>query len=139
MKLTSTFKLALGLVFALGTAVAYAVEKDEKPVAVADGATGTDLTLERVTVTEDSLVVIHGLKPGGDKRTPDPDVVIGFVAVKAGESTNVKVPLDQPLAAGRYLAVLYVDAGEVGRFEPGTDKPAVNAEGKLIADRFKAK
>jgi hypothetical protein len=137
MKLTPISTFALGLVFSLFVMPAYAIENEV--VVSAAGATGNEVVLEKVSATQDALVVIHGIKADGDNRTPDPDVVLGFVAVKAGENADLKVKLDQPLAPGRYIAVLYFDAGEIGGFEPGTDKPAFNSDGKPVRDRFKAK
>ncbi len=53
-----------------------------------------------------------------------PDQPIGQVAVKAGQSQNVMVPVDPAKAKGKLYAQLHVDAGKVGTYEfPGPDAP----------------
>ena len=116
---------ALGLGLAV-SAVAAAYAADNTINASSQKVTNNEVIVHSVTTTEDALVVIHPRKESGDKHTADTSVALGHVAVKAGESTDVKVVLEQPVSPGtKLVAVLYADAGEKGRFEPGTDKPIV--------------
>jgi hypothetical protein len=125
---------ALGLAVVVVT-MAYAV--DNAIDAKSQKVTNNEVTVASVTTAEDALVVIHPQKTG-EKNTPDTSVVLGYVAVKAGKSAEVKVVLQKTVSPGtRLLATLYTDAGEKGRFEPGTDKPVVGANGKPVVNPFK--
>ena len=122
-----TFLLALSAV----TAAAYAA--DNQINVVSQKVTRNEVTVASVTTTEDALIVIY---PINKSDAP----ALGYAAVKAGESTNVKVPLEQPVSPGtRLIAVLYADAGEKGRFEPGTDKPIVRPVVRPVSNRFTVK
>ena len=95
--------------------------------------TKNEVTVANVTTTEDALIVIHPRNKAGELDT---SVALGHVAVKAGESTNVKVALEQAVSPGtKLVAVLYADSGEKDRFEPGTDKPIV----KPVSNNFTVK
>lgn len=74
------------------------------------------------------LVVVYGTTDQGDL---DVDSVIGVIAVKAGESKNVVVPLTKEVKNGEVLiAMLHEDTGVIGEYEfssetPDVDKPVV--------------
>ena len=53
-----------------------------------------------------------------------PGPVIGYVALPAGESKDVKVTIDVSQATAKLFAMLHIDAGVVGTYEfPGDDVP----------------
>jgi len=72
--------------------------------------------------------VVYGTTDQGDL---DVDSVIGVIAVKAGESKNVVVPLTKEVKNGEVLiAMLHEDTGVIGEYEfssetPDVDKPVV--------------
>jgi plastocyanin len=82
-----------------------------------DAAGGT-VTIDSITATGPSWIVIHIQQNGG------PGPVIGYAAVPAGESRNVVVQIDIADATPVLYAMLHVDAGTVGTYEfPGPDAP----------------
>ena len=95
--------------------------------------TNNEVTVASVTAAEDALIVIF---PRNEAGEPDTTKALGQAPVKAGESTNVKVLLEHPVTPGsRLVAVLYADAGEKGKFEPGIDTPIV----RPVSNNFKVK
>ena len=56
-----------------------------------------------------------------------PGAVLGYAAVPAGVSNNIKINIDSSKATGTLIAVLHIDAGKIGAFEyPGPDAPVMN-------------
>ena len=65
-----------------------------------------------------------------------PGAAIGYVAVKSGTSANVVVTIDPSKATPVLYAMLYMDAGQAGKFEvPGADMPQV-AQGQPVYKSF---
>lgn len=88
------------------------------------------VTIKRVVAIDPGWIVIHIDQDG------KPGPIIGYAAVPAGESTNVKVKIDVAKATNRLWAMLHVDAGTVGTFEvPGPDK-SVKVEGQTVMAAF---
>ena len=85
-------------------------------------ATGGNVTLDRVVAPQNSWVALYRTNANGQ---PDLNAPLGTVPIGAGESTDVNVPLDQPVASGEQVAaVLHADNGATGTFEPnGADTP----------------
>ena len=89
------------------------------------------VVIAEVMVPEDAFVVIH--------PAYNVSVVLGLVAVKAGQSSDIKVSLDKPVKPGDKLwAMLHRDVGEKGKFEPNLDTPFM-ANGEPVKDSFKNK
>jgi hypothetical protein len=60
-----------------------------------------------------------------------PGPVIGYVALPAGESKDIKVTIDASQATPKLFAMLHIDAGVAGTYEfPGDDAPV--KEGDMI-------
>lgn len=89
---------------------------------------GSTVTVDSVTIQgANGFVVVHLDQDGA------PGPVLGHVAVEEGTSTDLTVPLDEPLAAETTVwPMLHVDAGELGTYEfPGPDGP-VTAGGDVV-------
>lgn len=92
---------------------------------MAPSVTGVDQSIVDGTVIIASVymevpgwLVIHTEVDG------KPGPVIGYVALPAGESTNVKVTIDPAMATAKLFAMLHIDAGVAGTYEfPGDDAP----------------
>ncbi|HRW05961.1 MAG TPA: fasciclin domain-containing protein [Caldilineaceae bacterium] len=82
---------------------------------------GTAVSVDSVVAAQDGWMVIHS----DDNGAPGP--VLGQSAVPAGESTDVMVSLNDPLAESATVwAMLHIDDGEVGVYEfPGPDGPVL--------------
>jgi hypothetical protein len=79
---------------------------------------GGSVTVERVVAAQNGWIVIHIDNNGA------PGAVIGQAAVRAGENTNVSVPITVAQATPRLYAMLHIDAGTAGTYEfPGADVP----------------
>jgi hypothetical protein len=120
--------LGLGLVLVLLTstvcAAFYQVTANSQRV------TNSEITIANIATEVDGLLVIHAANKDGE---PNTNKVLGVSPVRAGESTNLKVLLQQPVTPGeRLIAVLYRDNGEKGKFEPGIDKLIV----RPVSNRF---
>lgn len=58
-----------------------------------------------------------------------PGPVIGYVALPAGESKDIKVTIDASQATPKLFAMLHIDAGVAGTYEfPGADAPVKDGE-----------
>lgn len=58
-----------------------------------------------------------------------PGPVIGYVALPAGESKDIKVTIDTAQATPKLFAMLHIDAGVAGTYEfPGDDAPVKDGE-----------
>lgn len=89
---------------------------------------GTSVTVDSVTISgADGFVVVHADQDGA------PGPVLGHVAIPEGTSTDISVPLDEPLTADATVwPMLHVDAGTAGVYEfPGADGP-VMADGEVV-------
>ena len=57
-----------------------------------------------------------------------PGTVLGYVAVPAGTSNDIKVTINSKKATDKMIAMLTIDAGTIGTFEyPSPDVPVKNA------------
>ncbi|MGF1626115.1 MAG: hypothetical protein ACFCVH_14630 [Alphaproteobacteria bacterium] len=84
-------------------------------VSASDQAATDSIVVASVTMESAGFVTIHASNPDGSMIAPDS---IGHVAVPAGTSENVVVPLDTPVAAGDVVHVmLHEDTGEIGVYE----------------------
>jgi len=90
---------------------------DAADQAIVDGS----ITVANVTAGQDGWIVAH-LDEGGK-----PGKVIGHTAVPKGENKDVKIKLEEDVAAGGHLwPMLHIDAGVIGTYEfPGADAPVV--------------
>jgi plastocyanin len=105
-----------------GTAVTGAIEVGDQ------AGDGTSVTVDSVAISgADGFVVVHADQDGA------PGPVLGHVAIAEGTSTDVEVPLDEPLTADATVwPMLHVDAGVAGVYEfPGADGP-VMADGEVV-------
>jgi len=91
----------------------------EPSVSVSDqDASGGTVTIDSITAAEPSWIVIHTEQNGG------PGPIVGYAAVREGESTGVVVEIDAAAATPVLYAMLHVDAGTIGTYEfPGADVP----------------
>jgi LPXTG-motif cell wall-anchored protein len=112
------------------TAAAAADQATEQNSLEADdqALTNNSVNVKEVYSAQDGWMVIHL-----DENNA-PGKVIGHTAVKKGESTDVKVTLDQPVSAGtKVWPMLHIDAGTSGTYEfPGPDLPAKGADGMVV-------
>jgi hypothetical protein len=96
--------------------------------------TMNDIVVENQAVKSGSVLVnvVDAVKPGWvaiftDKNN-QPDALLGYTSVPAGESNDVKVTIDSAKATDKMIAMLLLDAGKMGTFEyPGPDEPVKNA------------
>lgn len=93
-----------------------------------------DISVHDQTVQSDSVLVslVDSMKPGWVAIFTDengqPGTVLGYTAVPAGTSSDIKVTIDSKKATDKLIAMLLVDAGTIGTFEyPGPDEPVKNA------------
>lgn len=94
-----------------------------------------NVIVARVSTTEDAWVVLHRARADGTAQIPGR---IGVVAVPAGETLDLEVPLIQPVQEGRVLfATLHADNGVAGTYEPALDTP-VEVDGEIVQASFTA-
>lgn len=116
-----------------GTQTGTPGDSADAPLVVSDQTISGDGTvlITRVFSEAAGWLVIHADDSG------KPGVVIGYVAVPAGESANVAVPIEGSSVTGVLHAMLHVDAGTLGQYEfPGADVPATDAQGNMIVRSF---
>jgi hypothetical protein len=93
-------------------------------VSATDQPAGASVTVASVTMPTTGFVTIHGTDANGAMIVPDS---IGHVAVPAGTSENVVVPLDAPATAGSVVHVmLHEDTGQPGIYEFKTGSTEVD-------------
>jgi len=121
-----TFKKAI---FFAALPFAFATSAMADEIMVSAQPAGNSVTIDSVTIDSDGWLVIHEIKDG----KPVVPASIGYVAVKAGTTTNVVVKLDKDVAAGtKVLTMLHVDEGAANSYEfPGPDGP-VKVDGKPV-------
>ena len=92
-----------------------------------------DISVDNQSVSSGSVLVnmVDSLQPGWVAIFTDnngqPGNLLGYVAVPAGTSSDVKVTIDTKAATDKMIAMLLVDAGKIGTFEyPGADTPVKN-------------
>lgn len=89
------------------------------------------VTVSKVVSDGPGWIVIQAKNPDGS-----PGKVIGYAPVHDGENQNVSVTIDPTGVADSLIAVLYIDAGDVGTFEgSGPDIP-VTVGDQTIASTF---
>lgn len=88
---------------------------DEKGMISAnDQAAGGTITVAKIGMPSTGWLVVHAVRDDA----PDFTGSIGHVYVPAGPSSNVSVPLDQPLAPGSEAVVmLHLDTGNAKVYE----------------------
>ncbi len=92
------------------------------------------ITIDKVVMDQDGWVVIHADDNG------QPGVVIGYIEVPEGVSTEVVVQVDTEGITSVLYAMLHVDAGEEGVFEfpDGEDVP-VKVDDEIVMETFDGK
>lgn len=96
------------------------------------GASASSVLVAKVFTKAAGWISIHV----DDNGNPDSGNV-GYVSVKKGLSTNVKVPLRTSKLTQRLWAMLHVDTGKLGVFEfPGKDLVAKTNRGKMVSVPF---
>ena len=92
--------------------------------------TNNAVLVTSVTASQDGWVVVHESNADGTVKVPDN---IGKVAIKAGTTNNLSIPLDKQVADGAKLwPMLHIDVGQPGVYEfPGPDVP-VAANGDIV-------
>ncbi len=80
---------------------------------------GKTITVNTVNIKGGSgFIAIHADLSG------KPGPVVGHAAIPEGDSSNVVIKLDSPVATGAYWPMLHLDAGKIGTYEfPGPDVP----------------
>ncbi|HLO16797.1 MAG TPA: hypothetical protein VK206_18330 [Anaerolineales bacterium] len=93
-----------------------------------------DISINDQSVKSGSVLVslVDSLKPGWvaifTDQNGQPGTLLGYTAVPAGTSSDVKVTIDAKQATNQMIAMLLLDAGKIGTFEyPGADEPVKNA------------
>jgi len=108
---------------------------------VASGITPTvgpplfnDISVDNQSVASGSVLVnmVDSLQPGWVAIFTDnngqPVNLLGYVALPAGTSSDVKVTINSGAATDKMIAMLLLDGGKIGMFEyPGADTPVKNA------------
>jgi len=86
------------------------------------------ITVAEIYASQDGWIVAHLDENGA------PGKVLGFTAVKKGESNNVVIKLSESVPVGDKLwPMLHIDAGAIGTYEfPGADAPVKDAAGKVV-------
>lgn len=100
-----------------------------------------EVTVTDQELTDDGLIFIDKIvapKPGWialqSDRDAEPGELLGFAPVQKGENNDVAIKLNWREASSTLHAVLYEDAGEMGRFEgPEIDKPFVFGDTPVVA------
>lgn len=126
----------------MGAAVASAPAlADHLNIAIDDVAVdGATVTIPSVLIDKPGFVVLHAVLDG----KPVVPASIGHAYVEAGETMNVEITADYPLADGEdYIAMLHYDTNGDGEYSFGegmtdVDTPALNAEEKPYVKMFKA-
>jgi hypothetical protein len=92
-----------------------------------------DISVDDQAVKSGSVLVnmVDAMKPGWvaifTDKNDQPDVLLGYTAVPAGSSADIKVTVDTAKATDKMIAILLIDAGKIGTFEyPGADEPVKN-------------
>lgn len=121
--------LALSLV-AVQAAAAQASTPTGSLTASDQALTNNAVLITSVTASQDGWVAVHESNADGTVKVPDN---IGKIAIKAGTTTNLAIPLDKAVANGAKLwPMLHIDAGQPGVYEfPGPDVP-VAANGEIV-------
>ncbi len=126
----------MGAAFAAAPALA-----DHLNIAIDDVAIdGAKVTVPSVLIDKPGFVVLHAVLDGN----PVVPASIGHAYVEAGETMNVVITADYPLAAGEdFIAMLHYDTDGDGVYSFGegmtdVDTPALNAEQKPYVKMFKA-
>jgi hypothetical protein len=93
-----------------------------------------DIVVENQAIKSGSVLVnmVDAMKPGWVAIFTDnnnqPGILLGYTAVPAGSSADIKVTIDSAKATDKMIAMLLSDAGKIGTFEyPGPDEPVKNA------------
>jgi hypothetical protein len=93
-----------------------------------------DISVDNQAVKTGSVLVnmVDAMKPGWvaifTDKNDQPDVLLGYTAVPAGSSADIKVTVDTAKVTDKMIAMLLLDAGKIGTFEyPGLDEPVKNA------------
>lgn len=99
---------------------------------------GKTVTIDEVAIPHNGFVVIHATKDG----KPVMAKYVGDTRLKAGFHQSVNVKLDQkPKPGTAYVAMLYNDSGQTGKFEFGPGKANVDKplmlNGKEVSKLFK--
>lgn len=94
-----------------------------------------DISVDDQAVKSGSVLVnmVDAMKPGWvaifTDKNDQPDVLLGYTAVPAGSSADIKITIDSAKATNKMIAMLLLDAGKIGTFEyPGADEPVKNAD-----------
>ena len=93
-----------------------------------------DISVDNQAVKSGSILVnmVDAMQPGWvaifTDKNDQPDILLGYTAVPAGSSADIKVTIDTAKATDKMIAMLLLDAGKTGTFEyPGPDEPVKNA------------
>lgn len=93
-----------------------------------------DILVDNQAIKSGTVLVnmVDAMKPGWVAIFTDknnlPDILLGYTAVPAGSSSDLKVTIDSTKATDKMIAMLLLDAGKIGTFEyPGPDEPVKNA------------
>lgn len=78
------------------------------------------------------------MKPGWiviyTDQNGQPGTVLGYAAVPAGISEDIKVTIDTAKETNKLIAMLHIDAGKIGTFEyPSPDVPVKNGNSNVMA------
>lgn len=101
---------------------------------------GDTVTIPSVLIDKAGFVVLHAVVDGN----PVVPASIGHAYVEAGETADVEITADYPLADGEdYIAMLHYDTDEDGEYSFGegmtdVDTPALNAEEQPYVKMFTA-
>jgi hypothetical protein len=88
---------------------------------------GGDVLISLVTAEKPGWVVVFSDQNG------QPGTVLGYAAVPAGTTDNVKVTVDSGKVTSKMIAMLLVDEGTMGKFEyPDPDVPAMEGSNKVM-------
>ena len=104
-----------------------------KPTSTPTVSSTNQIVVYDQSVKSNSVLVnmVNAVKPGWVVISTDQNgqlgIVLGYAAVPAGVSKDIKVNINSSKATDTLIASLHIDAGKIGTFEyPGPDVPVMN-------------
>jgi cytochrome c oxidase subunit 2 len=99
-------------------------------IMVADQNVKNQVQIGKTQTSAPAWVVIHAVENG------KPGKVIGQLLISAGENQSFGVPVSGNVTA-ELVAMLHVDKGQAGTFEPSEDSPVLGNDGAPVMVKFK--
>ncbi len=88
------------------------------------------IMINEVYAPKQGWIVIHQVVNG------KAGMVIGEKTVVKGENKTLVVPVDKTKVTTELIAMLHIDVGVIGTYEPGSDVPLTDTTGAVIMTKF---